>query len=62
MFSGAKVPDFVNFQFITEPVDTIAYKGRSLNLNCVVTFSGSSRPSIQWKKNGEVLNLSQQRR
>lgn len=61
-FSGANVPTFTNFYFSTEPWSVIGYKGRSLQLPCSVVHANRGQPVIRWYKDGEVIDLSSERR
>uniref|UniRef100_A0A9J8BRR6 Neogenin 1 n=1 Tax=Cyprinus carpio carpio TaxID=630221 RepID=A0A9J8BRR6_CYPCA len=52
---GSDIRGFTPFQFVVEPVDTLAVRGLPAVLNCSAASDAPVR--VEWKKDGTFLNL-----
>uniref|UniRef100_A0A8C2HI79 Neogenin 1 n=1 Tax=Cyprinus carpio TaxID=7962 RepID=A0A8C2HI79_CYPCA len=52
---GSDIRGFTPFQFVVEPIDTLAVRGLPAVLNCSAASDAPVR--VEWKKDGTFLNL-----
>uniref|UniRef100_A0A8C2HI33 Neogenin 1 n=1 Tax=Cyprinus carpio TaxID=7962 RepID=A0A8C2HI33_CYPCA len=54
-FQSSDIRGFTPFQFVVEPIDTLAVRGLPAVLNCSAASDAPVR--VEWKKDGTFLNL-----
>ena len=55
---GSGTPTFTQFDFAVEPEDTVALRERPALLDCQVNHPANLNPQLNWLRNDDELNLS----